>query len=881
MAAVEALGGPKAPAPRWHRLWVAFPVLLFGGLVLFLAMSGGGSFSGSVRLGMAELPPFEAVEHSTPPGSRWGYVEKPFSTNAWWQNFALDGGQAAPFCATPYAFVAAKGALQISYGAKRQVASKRTIVHPFAPDLSVGAASTAGKAKAKAKGEGAAKVSAEASTEAEAARVVYADALTLGIELAQGVTARLARGSPYVTFEFSKRRIHVEALGGVATLAAADGVLLSKPAPHEAAPHEAASSKPATDASCDAHPGCGGLHGLCCPTADGVQLGCCAGAAAPSAPQAKHAGTRFVVVANDGSTWRLYASSSVELFITGGVIESTDDFTGVFRVAILPDPTSKKTAALLDAHAGKYAVAADVTWTSRGDAATYTFDWRTAGSGELLGLALPHHVDSLARETIFADSEWKSLKGNLRGVVGSKWTFHEALTHIAWAAPRKPNGTLVGREALLEAIKDEASMAEADATIAPSDAGAAGVYTCGKRATRFATLALSALAGGSKDDAVKAALAAKKALEPWLKTAQTGAEALFVYDSTYGGVVTRAGAKDAAADFGNGMYNDHHYHYGYLIYAAAAVIHVLGGLGSADAEHAAGALAADVANVAWRAVRSSRRAPRSPHFPVARHKDWYDGHSWAAGLFPLNDGRSQESISEACHAYYGTSLLGLATEDFELRDWARLLLATEVRAAKLYWRAENYAPPFEKGQVGVVGALDVSSATWFGAAPAYAVLINALPFTAASEDLLSPPQAVATAIHAAANGLPGAASTTSTAAVPGDADDPETGPWRALLLQLLAVVDASSAARETLLLTPDAALDLSQTKAAMLYWASTRPYVAAEELDPPTLGKAAADDDATDADTGAECAENAGCFSLGLKEGACCPTPSGVQLSCC
>ena len=41
-------------------------------------------------------------------------------------------------------------------------------------------------------------------------------------------------------------------------------------------------------------------------------------------------------------------------------------------------------------------------------------------------------------------------------------------------------------------------------------------------------------------------------------------------------------------------------------------------------------------------------------FPLARHKDFFDGHSWASGLFQQANGKGQESSSEATNAYYGT-----------------------------------------------------------------------------------------------------------------------------------------------------------------------------------------------------------------------------------
>ena len=33
-------------------------------------------------------------------------------------------------------------------------------------------------------------------------------------------------------------------------------------------------------------------------------------------------------------------------------------------------------------------------------------------------------------------------------------------------------------------------------------------------------------------------------------------------------------------------------------------------------------------------------------FPVSRHKDYFDGHSWASGLLQQANGKGQESSSE-------------------------------------------------------------------------------------------------------------------------------------------------------------------------------------------------------------------------------------------
>jgi endoglucanase Acf2 len=44
-----------------------------------------------------------------------------------------------------------------------------------------------------------------------------------------------------------------------------------------------------------------------------------------------------------------------------------------------------------------------------------------------------------------------------------------------------------------------------------------------------------------------------------------------VYEPTWGGIVSRSSVGDFDADFGNYVYNDHHFHYGYFIYVASVL----------------------------------------------------------------------------------------------------------------------------------------------------------------------------------------------------------------------------------------------------------------------------------------------------------------------
>jgi endo-1,3(4)-beta-glucanase len=96
----------------------------------------------------------------------------------------------------------------------------------------------------------------------------------------------------------------------------------------------------------------------------------------------------------------------------------------------------------------------------------------------------------------------------------------------------------------------------------------------------------------------------------------------FLYDKTYGGLVTINGINDQFANFGSGWYSDHHFHYGYFIHAAAVIARFDVPFFEAN-RGAFDALVRDICNP----------DSNDMDFPFARHKDFFDGHSWASGLF--------------------------------------------------------------------------------------------------------------------------------------------------------------------------------------------------------------------------------------------------------
>lgn len=85
---------------------------------------------------------------------------------------------------------------------------------------------------------------------------------------------------------------------------------------------------------------------------------------------------------------------------------------------------------------------------------------------------------------------------------------------------------------------------------------------------------------------------------------------------------------DSGLDFGNTYYNDHHFHYGYHILAAAYIGYMDPTWIDPNRDYVNG-LVRDIANP----------STDDPAFPVYRSFDWYHGHSWAHGLYPAADGK--------------------------------------------------------------------------------------------------------------------------------------------------------------------------------------------------------------------------------------------------
>eukprot|EP00850_Spirogloea_muscicola_P018117 SM000162S02395 [mRNA] locus=s162:244011:248305:- [translate_table: standard] len=442
---------------------------------------------------------------------------------------------------------------------------------------------------------------------------------------------------------------------------------------------------------------------------------------------------KHTLVLNNGETWLLYTSSANMMLVRDGdTLTAAQPFTGVLRFALLPEGSA---AALLDQHRRTYPTGGTASIPGL---AQVQYRWATAAwggglSSALLMLSLPLHRAVLARPSPSATCSivpkvtqvnlwYESIDGIMYGEIGNVWLLVDQPVKASWHSLRGvPNPS---RRSILAALQKD--VAELSTITDPA------TYFAGKALARVARLVLIAEELGDFVSMATARNFLKTNLSPWLQAGGHNSNG-FVYDPRWGGVVSQQGAADQGADFGLGVYNDHHYHYGYFLYASA----VLAKLDSAWAR-------ANKAAV-YTLVRDICSQKNDTYFPRIRHFDFFVLHSWASGLVEFMDGRNQESTSEAVNAYYAVSLVGMAYGDLTLLNLGLTLTGFESRAAQAYWHIPDNSTLYDavytqaNRVTGVLWANKRDSGLWFASSDNHDIRlgIQAIPISPITERLFS------------------------------------------------------------------------------------------------------------------------------------------------
>ncbi|PNY03016.1 endo-1,3(4)-beta-glucanase 2-like protein [Trifolium pratense] len=436
--------------------------------------------------------------------------------------------------------------------------------------------------------------------------------------------------------------------------------------------------------------------------------------------------TKFTFHLNNDQTWILYASLPIKLSHELSEITS-EAFSGIIRIALLPDSNSKNED-VLDKFSSCYPLSGDAV-IKEPFSVEYKFEKK--GSGDLLLLAHPLHVQLLSKNdsnvTVLDDFKYKSIDGDLVGVVGDSWLLKTDPVSVTWHSSKGVKEESHD-EIVSSLLKDVENLKSSPITTASS-------YFYGKLIARAARLALIAEEVNYLDAIPSVKKYLKESIEPWLDGTFNGNG--FLFDKKWGGIITKQGSTDTGADFGFGIYNDHHYHLGYFLYGIA-VLAKIDPIWGKKYKSQAYSLLEDFMNL-------NTSSNSNSNYTRLRCFDLYKLHSWAGGLTEFADGRNQESTSEAVNAYYSAALIGMAYDDAELAANASTLTSLEILAAKMWWHVKEgqnlYEEDFtkENRMMGVLWSNKRDSGLWF--APAAwkecRLGIQLLPLVPISEVLFS------------------------------------------------------------------------------------------------------------------------------------------------
>ena len=391
-----------------------------------------------------------------------------------------------------------------------------------------------------------------------------------------------------------------------------------------------------------------------------------------------------------------------------------------FSVAVLPD-SGAETLELFRKHAFAFVTGTKVSWeyTAKGRLAstfTFTTDLKEKGHGNLeTPLVALYRHQWLNTKAPLTRYSYVSPRGMMKVMEGSSFTTDMGFDGVLPVLPAAADGGGYKAGKLKSLVKEAYKGGE---LFPKGMEGAKDTYWEGKSLVRNTTLLRIADQLGYDDARQGLLKAVKEELQAWL---DGKSPAYFYYDSTWRTLIGLPSVYRSGWEM-----NDHHFHNGYYILAAAQVAQYDPAWAS-DAQWGGmiKLLIKDPAN--W-----DRQDSR---FPFLRYFDAYAGHSWANGpaLFP--EGNNEESSSEDLLLSTAIILWGTATGDNAIRDLGIFLYANQVAAVEQYWfdaDAQVFPKGFGHPVVAMVWGSGGKYDTWWSQNPVYIHGIEYLPFTGGS-----------------------------------------------------------------------------------------------------------------------------------------------------
>jgi len=415
----------------------------------------------------------------------------------------------------------------------------------------------------------------------------------------------------------------------------------------------------------------------------------------------------------NGRSYGIFAPTGATWSQSGNIFTSSLAGKNYYSVASLPDG-SVTTLNDYKQYAYNFVTGTRVNWSYNAASGTVSNTYTVTttpkegtGSGTLMGLYRHQWLNSGSVNTGYT---YVSPRGQMKVVRGSSFTTN-----------MKFNGTLpwlptpgTANTAQLNGYVNEVANAP-DLFPYRGDS-----YWAGKSLGRVAELVPIAEQVGNTAARDKFVAGLKTYLQDWFDGQNPN---VFYYNSTWGTLIGYPKGFGSEEEL-----NDHHFHWGYFIQAAAIVAQYDPNWLTAENgrwKNTVNELIKDVANI----DDANKRYPRLRSFDV------YAGHSWASGHSAFAAGNNQESSSEDMHFANALILWGAVTNDTATRDMGISMYTNEVNAIEQYWfdvNDQTFPANYPHPVVGMVWGDGGDYSTWFSGEKEMIQGINLLPINAGS-----------------------------------------------------------------------------------------------------------------------------------------------------
>ncbi|WP_136482774.1 glycosyl hydrolase [Cognatitamlana onchidii] len=378
----------------------------------------------------------------------------------------------------------------------------------------------------------------------------------------------------------------------------------------------------------------------------------------------------FVFYAPSGSTWTN----------NGSTYSSTLNGKDYWSMAMLPQSNTDLNALAQEYKKYAYVFPTNTTtnWSynpSTGVVQTnflVTTETKEGSETNILQGLLPHQWDNLSSMSATPNGySYDGVRGEIKTMDGNGFivenTYHGILPTMPYLANYSESFDPSELDTKISQIENDQLATWTDS------------YNEGQVMNRLIQSARIADQTGNTEARDKMIATIKERLEDWL-TYESGEKAfLFYYNNTWSAMLGYPAGHGQDTNI-----NDHHFHWGYFIHAAAFM------------EQFEPGWADDWGGMINFLIRDAASIDRNDsQFPFLRNFSPYGGHCWANGMASFPQGNDQESTSESMQ--FNSSLIhwGTITGNDAIRDLGVYLYTTEQTAIEEYWfdmKERNFGP---------------------------------------------------------------------------------------------------------------------------------------------------------------------------------------------